>query len=127
MVIISKRAKREDRIPNPIFKLLMEQFFLYLYRIYNNNFFLNYCFSYCQTSIKVIICKFSKLDYTIPIIYCLIALFNTWGKAFEFISAMKITYFAQTYRLFSSNQLGVRCITSTEHSLYYIIQRIYLA
>lgn len=97
MSFISKKALGVDQITYLILKLLNEQLFPYLYRYFNNNFFLGYCRVYFLVSITVVIRKPSKPDYIIPKVYYPIALLNILKKALKFILAKRITYLAKTY------------------------------
>lgn len=124
---ISKKAPGADQIPNLILKLLIEQLLPHLYQIFNDSLSLGYCPSHFRAFITVVMRKPGKPDYAVPKAYRPIALLNTLGKALEFILAKRITYLAKTHQLLSSNHLGARRASSTEHALHYMTERIYSA
>ncbi len=65
------------------------------------------------------------LPHLFPQAYWLIALLNTIGKALEFIIAKRISYLAETYGFLPPNHFGARLSSSTEHALYYLVERVY--
>ena len=71
--------------------------------------------------------KPAKGDYSQPKAYRLIALLNTLGKALESIIAKRISFLTETYGLLPKTHIDGRRITSTEHAVHMILEKIYSA
>lgn len=71
--------------------------------------------------------KPGKDDYIQPKAYRPIALLNTLGKALEAVMATRLAYLADTFNLLPSRHTGGRKLTSTEHAIHLLLQRIHQA
>ena len=95
-----------------------------LFNVCLNN---GYCYDRFKESITITLKKPAKGDYSQPKAYRSIALLNTLGKALESIIAKRISYLAETFGLLPKTHIGGRRITSTEHAVHLILEKIYSA
>lgn len=125
LMAISNKAPGEDGIPNRILKSIIDLILPYLDVIFNACLTVGYCPAHFRSSITIVLRKPGKPDCTIAKAYRPIALLNTIGKALEFLIAKWITYLAKTHDLLPQNHFGACRSSSTEHTLDYLIERIY--
>ncbi|KAJ5666998.1 pol-like protein [Penicillium longicatenatum] len=78
-------------------------------------------------TITVVLRKPGKDDDTQPKAYRPIALLNTLGKVMEAIVTNRLSYLADVHHLLPNRHTGGRKLTSTEHAMHLLLQRIYQA
>ena len=84
-----------------------------------------FCPTHFCASVKVVLRKPGKSDYTVAKKYRPIVFLNTLGKSLKFILAKKILYMTKIYGIQSQKHFGVRRARSTEHAIHYVVERIY--
>lgn len=121
------KAPGADGIPNRALQQTLHILLPYLHRLFNACLQQGYCPAHFKESITVVLRKPGKDDYSQPKAYRPIALLNTLGKAFEAVMANRLAYLADMYQLLPSRHTGGRKLTSTEHAMHFLLQRIYQA
>ena len=121
------KAPGTDGIPNKVLKIITRQILKVLYYIYNASMTIGYCPQHFKDSVTVALRKPGKGDYTTPKSYRPIALLNTVGKLLEFIIAKRISAVAEKLNLLPPTHMGGRKLRSSEHSIHYIIERVFHA
>lgn len=116
-----------DGITNGILHQTLDVILPSLHTLFNACLQHGYCPMHFKDTITVVLRKPGKDDYTQPKAYRPIALLNTLGKVMESIIANRLSYLADVYHLLPSRHEGGRKLTSTEHAMHFLLQRIYQA
>jgi hypothetical protein len=121
------KAPGTDNITNDILHQTLDILLPHLYKLFNACLQQGYCPKHFKEVITVVLRKPGKDDYTQPKSYRPIALLNTLGKALEAVVANRLTYLADVYHLLPSRHTGGRKLTSTDHAMHLLLQRIHEA
>ena len=121
------KAPGTDGIPNAILHQTLDIILPSLHKLFTACLQQGYCPSHFRESITVVLRKPDKDDYTQPKSYRPIALLNTLGKVLEAIVAGRVAYLADTHQLLPSRHTGGRKLTSTDHAIHLLLQRIHRA
>jgi ribonuclease HI len=121
------KAPGTDNITNGILHQTLDILLPHLYKLFNACLQQGYCPKHFKEAITVVLRKPGKDDYTQPKSYRPIALLNTLGKALEAVVANRLTYLADVHHLLPSRHTGGRKLTSTDHAMHLLLQRIHEA
>jgi ribonuclease HI len=121
------KAPGTDGIINGILHQTLDILLPSLHTLFNACLQHGYCPTHFKDTITVALRKPGKDDYTQPKAYRPIALLNTLGKVMEAIIANRLSYLADVHRLLPSRHTGGRKLTSTEHAMHLLLQRIHQA
>jgi ribonuclease HI len=121
------KAPGTDGIINGILHQTLDILLPSLHTLFNACLQHGYCPTHFKDTITVVLRKPGKDDYTQPKAYRPIALLNTLGKVMDAIIANRLSYLADVHRLLPSRHTGGRKLTSTEHAMHLLLQRIHQA
>ncbi|KAJ6114107.1 hypothetical protein N7512_007552 [Penicillium capsulatum] len=121
------KAPGTDGIINGILHQTLDILLPRLYTLFNACLQHGFCPTHFKDTITVVLRKPGKDDYTQPKAYRPIALLNTLGKVMEAIVANRLSYLADVCHLLPSRHTGGRKLTSTEHAMHLLLQRIHQA
>ncbi|EPS26195.1 hypothetical protein PDE_01131 [Penicillium oxalicum 114-2] len=121
------KAPGPDGIINSILHQTLDILLPSLHTLFNAYLQHGYCPTHFKDTITVVLRKPGKDDYTQPKAYRPITLLNTLGKAIETIIANRLSYLADVHHLLPSRHTGGRKLTSTEHAMHLLLQRIHQA
>jgi hypothetical protein len=121
------KAPGTDGIINGILHQTLDILLPSLHKLFNACLQHGYCPTHFKDTITVVLRKPEKDDYTQPKAYRPIALLNTLGKVMEAIIANRLAYLADVHHLLPSRHTGGRRLTSTEHAMHFLLQRIHQA
>jgi DNA topoisomerase IB len=121
------KAPGPDSIINKSLQLANPWITPHLVRIFNQSLTLGYYPSHFRQSTIVVLRKPGKPNYTTPKACRPIALLNTIGKIMDTIMAKRLNYLAETHQLLPPTHIGGRKQRSTEHTLHFIIDKVYEA
>lgn len=114
-----------DGITNGILYQTLDILLLGLHKLFNTYLQQGYCPRHFKETVTVVLRKQGKDNYTQPKAYRPIALLNTVGKALEAVIANRLAYLANIYQLLPSRHTGGCKLASTEHAVYFLLQRIH--
>lgn len=121
------KAPGTDGITNSILQKVLDLLLPTLYQLFNASLNLGYFPQHFRQSITVVLRKPGKEDYSIPKSYRPIALLNTLGKALEAVIGTRLMYLADQYNLLPKTYIGGRKMTSTEHAIHLLLEKIHKA
>uniref|UniRef100_A0A1L7UN13 Reverse transcriptase n=1 Tax=Fusarium mangiferae TaxID=192010 RepID=A0A1L7UN13_FUSMA len=121
------KAPGIDGITNGVLHQTLDLLLPALYVLFNACLQQGYCPIHFKDSVTVVLRKPGKDDYAQPKAYRPIALLSTLGKAMEAIIANRLAYLADVHELLPSRHTGGRKLTSTEHAMHFLLQRIHEA
>ncbi|KAM0742770.1 hypothetical protein ACQRIT_002947 [Beauveria bassiana] len=121
------KAPGMDGIINGILHETIDLLLPCLHKLFNACLEQGYCPSHFKETITVVLRKPGKDDYSQPKSYRPIALLNTLGKVLDGVMANRLAYLADTFQLLPRRHTGGRKLTSTEHAMHMLLQRIYQA
>lgn len=121
------KAPGADGITNRVLHETLDILMPYLHKLFNACLEQGYCAAHFKETVTVVLRKPGKEDYSQPKSYRPIALLNTLGKVLDGVIANRLAYLADTFQLLPRRHTGGRKLTSTEHAMHMILQRIYQA
>jgi hypothetical protein len=119
------KAPGTDDITNGILHQTIDILLPKLHKLFNACLQIGYCPAHFKETITVALRKRGKDDYTQPKSYRPIALLNTLGKALEAVIASRLSYLADNHHILPSRHTGGRKLTSTDHAIHLLLQRIH--
>jgi ribonuclease HI len=119
------KAPGTDDITNNILHQTIDILLPKLHKLFNACLQIGYCPTHFKKTITVALRKPGKDDYTQPKSYRPIALLNTLGKALEAVIASRLSYLADSHHILPNRHTGGRKLTSTDHAIHLILQRIH--
>lgn len=117
------KAPGGDGITNGVLHQTLDVLLPGLHKLFNAYLLQSYCPTHFK-EITVVLRKQGKDDYTPPKANRPIALFNTLGKILESIISSQLTCLVDNRHLLPSRS---RKLASTEHAMYFLLQRIHQA
>ncbi|KAM3547578.1 hypothetical protein ARSEF4850_009934 [Beauveria asiatica] len=121
------KAPGVDGITNCVLQGTLDILMPYLHKLFNACLEQGYCPAHFKETVTVVLRKPGKEDYSQPKSYRPIALLNTLGKMLDGVIASRLAYLADTFQLLPRRHTGGRKLTSTEHAMHMLLQRIHQA
>ena len=118
------KAPGPDEVTNRVLQATADLIAPILAGLYNESLRQGYCPSHFRKARTIALRKPGKDDYSKPKSYRPIALLNTIGKVFEGILALRLSYFAEEYKLLPDNHFGGRKGQGTETALHMVTEII---
>lgn len=119
------KAPGEDGIPNRALKAMSSILAPLLLKVFSWSMRKRYCPKHFKKAITVVLRKPGKDDYSQPKSYRPVALMNTLGKLLDTILAKRLAFDAELYKMLPITHVGGRKLTSAEHGIHLITERIY--